>query len=277
MVQAEFRQVPAQATASLAEYRCQRGPNSYRLRTAENIGWRDLGLRGWHRQSAGVDIAIERIFFGRLSVCVAREANRLASCRKRHRQSAELALHDCNPCRGRLSVPPPMAAADLAAGSRVATTRKLPSLLSKLDTGCGMKKGPGFRDQRPGERSAFSFQWSVFGSQWSVVSCQLSVNALPLPCGGEGRGEGAAPGTSFALTLSLSQRERGRRAAFAVSSFILHPSSYSLLPTPYSNCNIRHLQRCTKSGSQATSLDEMHYKTSTKQARLVGQGRRSAT
>jgi hypothetical protein len=73
---------------------------------------------------------------------------------------------------------------------------------------------------------AVSFQRSAISFWKSVVSCQLSVNALPLPCGGEGRGEGAAPGTRFALTLSLSQRERGRHAAprpLAPSPWPLNP------------------------------------------------------
>jgi hypothetical protein len=36
------------------------------------------------------------------------------------------------------------------------------TLLSKLDTGCGIKKGPGELSAFSGQLSAFSFQFSVF-------------------------------------------------------------------------------------------------------------------
>jgi hypothetical protein len=44
--------------------------------------------------------------FGRLSVCGAQEASRIASCRKRHRQSAESKLIVSDLLSGRLSVLP---------------------------------------------------------------------------------------------------------------------------------------------------------------------------
>jgi hypothetical protein len=75
---------------------------------------------------------------------------------------------------------------------------KIPrNLLSKLDTGCGIKRGPGVRGQGLG-----SFQLSV-------ISCQQKSSS---PFVGRA-GVGAEPGTRFALTLAHSQREKGQHAA----------------------------------------------------------------
>jgi hypothetical protein len=95
-------------------------------------------------------------------------------------------------------------------------SRKPPSLLSRLDTGYGRREG---RRQR-----AVSCQFSVF-------SFQREYSLLLF----WGAGQGAEHRTRFALTLTLSQRERGRHAALVVhpSSFILHPSSFILHPSSF--------------------------------------------
>jgi hypothetical protein len=77
--------------------------------------------------------------------------------------------------------------------------------------GCGIKKGPGI-----GGRSAFSFQFSVFSFQFSVFSFQFSVFG----------------------SLEIHQLVAGRL-------FIVHRSSFSLLPAPrsllnQSNCSAPH-------------------------------------
>jgi hypothetical protein len=90
--------------------------------------------------------------------------------------------------------------------------RNCRTLLSKLDTKCGRRVGSGQK----------------------VVSFQRSAISHGTRCPFVGRaGVVENPGTRFALTLSLSQRERGRHAALVV-----HPSSCSLLSQP--NCSATH-------------------------------------
>jgi hypothetical protein len=62
-------------------------------------------------------------------------------------------------------------------GTRVAEEVQI--LLSKLDTGCGIKKGPGLRGRGlgSGQLSAVSGQLSVFSCQFLVVSFQFAETA----------------------------------------------------------------------------------------------------
>jgi hypothetical protein len=95
------------------------------------------------------------------------------------------------------------------------------SLLSKLDTGCGIKEGLGVRGQRAVsfQRSAISFCLSVFSGQFAEIARERLFAADVHP-------------SSFILHPS----------SFILhpSSFCLHPSAFSPLPAPRSPLQLQH-------------------------------------
>jgi hypothetical protein len=125
-----------------------------------------------------------------------------------------------------------------------------------VEIGHGVWYQEGTRIQGPG-----AGEGSVFGSRYSVVS---------LPEHGE---DARCRPTSSLIAHRSSFSLLPTPYSLLPTPYSLLPTPYSLLPAPRSNCNIRHLQRCTKSGSPETSRDGKYCKTSTKRARPVGQGR----